>query len=111
MAEEGEGERKKNAWTKLISNHVSYLQQAEAVSPACSFLSAALFPEDSVEVGHKMHELLWQLQLAPSCLLLKDPSSIATDLLEISRKHHSYHTGRRELYYMHNYFFWSGAEK
>lgn len=112
MAEEGEGERrKKNAWIKLISSPVGYLQQAKAISLACSFLPAALFPEGSVEAGRKMHELLWQLQPAPNCLLLKDPSGIDTDLFQISRKHQIYHISRRELYYMHNCFFWSGAEK
>lgn len=75
MAEEEEGERRKNnAWIKLISSPVGYLQQAKAISPACSFLPAALFPEGSVETGHKMHKLLWQLQPAPIHLLLKDAS-------------------------------------
>lgn len=109
---EGEAERRKKiAWIKLISSPVGYLQQAKAISPACRFLPAVLFPCSSVEASHKMQELFSQLQPAPSCLLSKDPSRIVTDLFQISRKHQIYHTRRRELYYMRNCFFWPGAKK
>jgi len=87
------------------------MQPAKAISPACSFLSAALFTEGSVESGHKIHKLIRQLQPAPSCLLSKVPSRTAMDLLQISRKHKIYHISIKELYYMHNCFLWSGAKK